>query len=117
MPQGGGTLHSKVRGAPGSVKCEEERAQWGGLEDDPSSALCISSSLVHILHPSPVHLPRPLPSFLLSAINGGPDGLQKLLKETSGQLQGLAGGGYTGATLLQLNKQVGAGGGVAYRPR
>ena len=101
-----------MRGAPGSVtKCEEERAQWGGLEGDPSSVLCISSSPVYILHPSPFHLPRPLPSFLLSAesaIKGGPAGLQKPLKETSGQLQRLAGSDYTGAT---LKKQVGVGGG------
>ena len=115
VPQGGGTLHSKVRGAPGSVKCEEERAQWGGLEGDPSSVLCISFSPVYILHPSPFHLPRPLPFFLLSAesaIKGGPAGLQKLLKETSGQLQRLAGSDSTGATPLQLNKQVGGGGGA-----
>ena len=63
----------------------------------------------------PHHLPRPLPSFLLSAesaIKGGPAGLQKLLKETSGQLQRLAGSDSTGATPLQLNKQVGGGGGA-----
>ena len=65
------------------------------------------------LHSPPIPLHSPAlspPSPLLSAesaIKGGPAGLQKLLKDTSGQLQRLAGSDYTGATLLQLKKQVG----------
>ena len=41
-----------------------------------------------------------------SAIKGGEKGLQKLHAETRGQLQRLASSDYTGATLLQLKKQV-----------